>query len=348
MVSFSRAVRQSAPLLIGLAGASGSGKTLSALMLARGLANGDDSKIAFVDTENGRALLYAPPVDADPAERTFGFLHAALDPPFSPESYLSAIDAAIEAGAKVIIVDSWSHGWVGQGGLHDLHEAELDRLAGNDLNKRERQSLSAWKTPKSRNRKLVMRLIQARAHVILCLRAEDRLRLEIATDESGRKRTTITAAADLPLRERYVPVCERRLPYELTISLLLTPERPGVPIVLKAPDGMAPIFAKIASRQIDVDLGRALADWANGGAKQEARTASSDAIWWEGVALDPGQPVALDLPTDVGEDGVKFLAKTLKAVLTRSAPDVRDLWWEKNGHIIAAKSQKLADWVLGT
>jgi RecA/RadA recombinase len=105
------AVREKIGLLFGIAGASGSGKTYSALTLARGIANGT-GRIAVIDTEAGRALHYAPPPSAKAdGVKTFDFLHLDFQPPFTPERYIEAIRACEEAGATVIVIDSMSHEW---------------------------------------------------------------------------------------------------------------------------------------------------------------------------------------------------------------------------------------------
>ena len=61
--TFRRAIRANQPLLIGLAGPSGSGKSFSGLRLAKGLAGG--KRIAAIDSENGRLSLYAEKFDFD-------------------------------------------------------------------------------------------------------------------------------------------------------------------------------------------------------------------------------------------------------------------------------------------
>jgi hypothetical protein len=70
---FAPAVREQVSLLIALAGAVGSGKTFSALRLAKGMA--PSGKIAFIDTEARRGLHYA---------EQFKFMHADMRPPFRP------------------------------------------------------------------------------------------------------------------------------------------------------------------------------------------------------------------------------------------------------------------------
>jgi RecA/RadA recombinase len=94
---FRPAVRQNVPLVLGVAGPTGGGKTYSALRLAKGLAG--DARFAVIDTENGRALHYAD---------EFAFDHGSLEAPFTPERYAQAIKAADEAGYPVIVVDSAS------------------------------------------------------------------------------------------------------------------------------------------------------------------------------------------------------------------------------------------------
>jgi RecA/RadA recombinase len=120
---YAPAVRERVSLIIALAAASGGGKTRSALAIARGLAGGDDSRIAYIDTEAGRALHYAvAPSEAPTADR-FAFMHGDLKAPFTPESYADAIKAADDTGKfDVIVVDSCSHEWEGEGGLHDEHQ----------------------------------------------------------------------------------------------------------------------------------------------------------------------------------------------------------------------------------
>ena len=51
--------RKQAKIKMALQGSAGSGKSMSALLLAKGLTEGDFSKVAVIDTENGSADLYA-------------------------------------------------------------------------------------------------------------------------------------------------------------------------------------------------------------------------------------------------------------------------------------------------
>ena len=105
-----KAERKQAKIRLALQGPSGSGKTYSSLLIARGLVD-DWPKVVIIDTENFSADLYA---------HLGSFNVLSTTPPYSPEKYIEAITACIEAGMEVIIIDSISHEWDGQGGWNTL------------------------------------------------------------------------------------------------------------------------------------------------------------------------------------------------------------------------------------
>src|SRR5260370_2688833 len=96
------ATRQGIKPLVGFYGKSGSGKTLSALYLARGIV-GRSGKITLIDSESGRGSIFADMVPG-------GYNVLNLDAPFSPGRYEEAIVEA-EKTADVVMVDSLSHEW---------------------------------------------------------------------------------------------------------------------------------------------------------------------------------------------------------------------------------------------
>jgi hypothetical protein len=106
---------------IGLTGATNTGKTYTALVIAAGLlisegavdkdGNPDWSKVALIDTERQRSLFYAN-------NGRFGsFKHIDFTPPYTPNDYIDAVAYAESLGVKVCIIDSLSHAWNGTGGL---------------------------------------------------------------------------------------------------------------------------------------------------------------------------------------------------------------------------------------
>lgn len=261
---FARAKRENVSLLIGLAGPSGSGKTYSAMLLARGLAGA--APFAVIDTEAGRAKHYAD---------LFTFDHGDLRPPFRPDAYADAIRAADEARYPVIVVDSFSHEHAGEGGVLDWQEEQLAEMVARAQKRQEerraewqiRESLrfASWIEPKTAHKRMVSRLLQVRAHLILCLRAEDKM--EISRDDKGR--TVVQPMQTLAGFKGWIPICDKRLPFELTMSLLMLPDAPGVPIPIKLQEQHRAYFPE--GRPVTEESGRRLAEWARGGAGQLSR-----------------------------------------------------------------------------
>jgi hypothetical protein len=243
--TFRKAIRENVSLLIGLAGASGSGKTFTAMRLASGMSGG--KPFCVIDTEAGRAKHYAD---------QFTFDHGDLVPPFTPGRYADAIAAADAAQYPVIVVDSCSHEHAGEGGILDMQEAEFERLGRKDSSK-----MLSWALPKREHKKMVQRLLQIRAHLILCFRAEEKI--EMVRNAEGkmevRKKQTSTGL------DGWQPICEKTLPYELTASFLLMASRPGVPMPIKLQEQHRPLFQ--LDKPITEDSGKQIAQWASGGAK---------------------------------------------------------------------------------
>lgn len=104
--------RQNVKLRLGISGASGFGKTHSALLLAFGMTQ-DWTKVAVIDTENSSASLYS---------NLGNFNVLDLSAPYSPERYIEAIEVCEKAGISVIVIDSVSHEWNSTGGCLQIHE----------------------------------------------------------------------------------------------------------------------------------------------------------------------------------------------------------------------------------
>lgn len=151
-IEIRKAERGQSKLRIGLSSPSGGGKTYSALKLASGMADWD--KIALIDTENGRGDIYSDLGD---------YNIISLAPPFSPERYIEAIKACEEAGMDVIIVDSISHEWEGEGGCLEINESLANaKFRGN--------SYAAWSETTPRHRKFINTIISSKCHIITTVR----------------------------------------------------------------------------------------------------------------------------------------------------------------------------------
>ncbi len=272
MNTFTDGVRDDTSLIIGVAGASGSGKTVTALLLAQGLA-GEDGDVAFIDTEGGRARHYFPtPTDNRSKEelrKEFLFRVKYLDmkPPFTPRAIWGAIQKAIEIGAKVVVVDSTSDEWEGVGGLHDMHIAEMARLAKKSYDSLQdwelhKYNFPAWAVPKAEHKQYLMKnLRQVRAHVIFCFRANEVTKPIEVEDAQGRKKMTVQNVG-------WQPICEKNMLYDLTISFMVTPDNKGVPLMQ---DGQ--FYGKLNApysqffqpgRQVSMETGARLRAWARG------------------------------------------------------------------------------------
>jgi hypothetical protein len=162
-MSFKKATRDNIWAKILLISPSGGGKSYSALTLAEGIAEaikndkGEDARVAMIGTESSRDRYYAKEFDYDLMQ---------LKPPFTPESYVKGIDEAIEEGYKVLVIDSMTHEWSGQGGALDIHS----KIPGN--------SYTAWNKVTPRHNKFIDKIIESEIFVIATVRGKDEYVLE--------------------------------------------------------------------------------------------------------------------------------------------------------------------------
>lgn len=244
------AVREAVPVLVGLFGPSGGGKTFSALRLATGIQSVMGGDIAVIDTEARRALHYAYD---DAAKTGFKFRHLAFGAPFGPLDYLAAIEHFVNKGARNIIVDSMSHEREGPGGVLEMHETEMERLGNNA-----KMTFLAWQKPKQERRRLINTILQLPANFIFCFRAKEKTKLEKGKD---------------PLPLGFMPIAGEEFVFEMTVNCLLAPHANGVPcwdsdypgerMMMKLPEQFRPLFSD--KKPLDEGIGRTLAEWARGG-----------------------------------------------------------------------------------
>jgi hypothetical protein len=242
------AVREHTPLLVGLIGPSGGGKTYSALRLASGIQRVSGGDIAVIDTEARRALHYAD---------KFTFHHVPFGAPFSPLDYLAAIEFALKKGAKTIIIDSTSHEHEGPGGVLEMHDAELTKIAGNDYSRRNKMTMLAWAKPKAQRRRLINSILQLPVNCIFCFRAKNKLKMVKGED---------------PKPLGFMPIAGEEFVYEMVMKCLLLPGANGVPtwtsdqegekMMIKIPEQFRSMFKP--GEQLTESHGAALATWAAG------------------------------------------------------------------------------------
>jgi len=248
--TFTQATREKTPLLIGLIGPSGSGKTFSALRLATGIQRVIGGNIAVIDTEARRALTYA---------NRFKFIHCEFHDPFTPDRYLDAMKAAIDAGAKTIIVDSMSHEHEGPGGVLEWHESELDRMAGDDYRKREAMNFIAWAKPKASRRRMINGFLQLEANFIFCFRAKEKMKMVRGADGKNK-----------PMDAGWQAIGSEEMFYEMPDRFLLLPGCDGVPSFTEESrqTGVPRLHEEhrsmIGQGALDEELGEKLAVWSGG------------------------------------------------------------------------------------
>jgi hypothetical protein len=209
-VKFAKATKTQAKLRLAIAGPAGSGKTFSALAIGTKLGQ----RVALVDTEHGSASKYANLFDFDTVALTT----------FSPERYVEAIKSAATEGYSVIIIDSLSHAWAGEGGALEIHDAATAR-SGN--------SYTAWRQVTPLHNQLVEAMLQSPAHVIATLRSKTAYSQE--KDQGGK---TVVRKVGLQ------PVQRDGMEYEFDVFLDMDAQNTGSVSKTRCPELAGRMFHK--------------------------------------------------------------------------------------------------------
>ena len=186
---FHKAERKQAKLRLALCGTSGSGKTYSALKIATGLGG----KIAMIDTEQKSGELYA---------NDFKYEVATLSPPFSPNRYIEIIKMAENSGFNVLIIDSLSHAWTGQGGVLEMHDQAC---------KTTHNSFAAWRDVTPHHNALVDAILQSSLHIITTMTTKTAY--EVQQNDKGKH---------VPVKVGLAPIQRDGMEYEFTAVLDLS------------------------------------------------------------------------------------------------------------------------------
>ena len=218
------AQRSNSKLRIGLAGPSGSGKTYSALLMAHGMAPWE--KIFIVDTENGSADLYS---------HIGPYKVLTLEKPFSPERYVEAIEACQENGAEVIIIDSITHEWSGDGGALAIQ----DQLGGR---------FQDWAKVTPMHNRFIQAMLRSSAHIITTVRTKTDY--SMTTDGKSSKVQKVGTK----------PETREGFEYEMTISFDL-----NINNLAACEKDRTGLFKGKAAVVITEETGKTLSDWASHG-----------------------------------------------------------------------------------
>jgi hypothetical protein len=137
------AVRPALKARMMLAAPYGAGKTRTALMIARELAEG--GPVLGIDTEKESMLTYAD---------EFTFQHLPWSAPFAPAELTDTL-AHVEDYA-VVIIDSATHFWNKEGGILEIADGKF----------------GGWKVARPVQEDLVKAMLHCPAHLILCVRSK--------------------------------------------------------------------------------------------------------------------------------------------------------------------------------
>jgi len=188
---------------LALTGGTNSGKTYSALRLARGIA-GPTGKIAVLDTEGGRTLNL---------KKHFDFDIDIMEPPFRPQRFGQAAEEAEAAGYDAMLIDSFTMEWRGLGGVLDWEETELKRLAGDDFKKRDRLKQMSRIPGRMAHKAMVFSFLQRKMPIIFSIRGEETIK---QAEEGGKPEKIFKAQ------------CSPSFPFEMTIAFRLAQDRKGI------------------------------------------------------------------------------------------------------------------------
>lgn len=266
---FQKAVRKKSFLRLGLTGPSGAGKTYGALQIAKGIGG----RIAVIDTEAGSASLYSHLADFDVLN---------LAPPYKPERFIQAIEAAQQAGYTTLIIDSLTHEWTGSGGVLELvDEVAKAHTRGN--------TWAAWALLTPRHRALVDCILRSQMHLICTLRSKTET---AQVEDNGRKKVV-----KLGLK------AETRDGFEYELGVVLDIIHDGHFAV--ASKDRTGLFTGKDPKAITPETGKLLLDWLNSGAEPSPQPAP------EPAAPKP-QPVTPEQLKALGDEIKAFCAATGK------------------------------------
>lgn len=292
------AITTEAKPLIGLYSESGCGKTMSALLLAKGF-EPDMSKVAMIETESGRGEVYAD----DPVIGGYQVLSIRGD--FSPVEYGKALTELENAKVSVAIIDSASHEWEGANGVLGL--AAKNQAEG-------KKGVIVWQQPKMlHQREFMLRLMQTSIPlVIVCMRAKYPMK-EVVKD--GRKEWIRSEILE--------PKQSEDILFELMVHGWIDKAH-NLHVTKWTKDSFKTVF--LDGKPITTDTGKRLAEWAKGSAPAIDHALSNE-IMHEYLAKVAGCQTSDELKT------LKeiYTADTSKDQMTKEDRDkLLRLWGERS------------------
>lgn len=224
---FRKAEKSKSKLRLAITGPAGSGKTYSALQVAFGIGG----KIGLICTEHGSGELYSTLGDYDIAE---------LTPPFTIDKYIKLIKEA-EQNYDVIIIDSLSHAWAGEGGLLEQH----DKLTAAS---KTGNSYTTWGKITPLQNQLVETILQSKSHIIATMRTKTEYSI---TNENGKQ---------VPKKIGMAPIQRDGMDYEFSVVYDLSVDH-----IATVTKDRTNIFSNLDPFKPSAETGKILLEWLNTG-----------------------------------------------------------------------------------
>jgi hypothetical protein len=233
------AVRGEEPLLLGVIGPPGGGKSFSSLRLAKGIQSVRGGDIIVIDTEGGRSRKYNDLIPFKIVELMGG----------RSTDFLDAIKAQLPSNPAAIIVDS----------LSDEHEAYLE-WHDEMVPKMGNNEWAAWAKPKGARKQLISGILKIKVPLIFTFRAREKTKQDVVNG----KKTVINIG--------WQPVAPLEIVHTLDLTCILPPRADGVPVwhsekvgedfIIKLPNYLSPFIEQ--GKPLSEQMGAAFARWAKG------------------------------------------------------------------------------------
>lgn len=233
------AARAEEPLLLGVIGPPGGGKSLSSLLLARGIQSVRGGDIVVIDTEGGRSRKYSDQIPFKIIELTNA----------RSGDFLECIRAQLPTKPAAIIVDSTS----------DEHESYLE-WHDEMVPKMGNNEWAAWAKPKAARKQLISGILKIKTPLIFTFRAREKTKQDVV---NGKKVVTNIG---------WQPVAPLEIVHTLDLTCILPPRADGVPVwksdkigedfIIKLPNYLAPFIKD--GQALNEEMGAAFARWAKG------------------------------------------------------------------------------------
>lgn len=295
---FKQATKTKAKLRLALAGATGSGKTYSSLLLARKLA-GPDGRTALIDSERGSASLYADRFKFDVADL----------PDHSIDTYRKAIRAAAEAKYDVLVIDSLSHEWMGKGGALEM----VDRLGGNN------KFTNGWGQVTPQHTTFLDDVLSYPGHVVATLRKK----MEYALVQEKNKRGEMVS---VPKKVGLAPVQRDGVEYEFSVVLDL--ETDGALTVAKTRCSALDDIKGTLRRDDIEKVGDLLTQWLADGAEPPAAPPPKPSPA-NGAPRSPVEALAVQMNEAQSLKDLDALVPKVKALPPIEQAQLRDLFGKR-------------------